>query len=186
VDAVEETRRRVKSRALKRCLDGFQGGWLCSHRLGHVQVRALSLQLGLALGLARADCVLSSFFESGSARGDVVVDALLQTVHVIGSGGIILLCVLCLAGIFGVCGVVCLAHVNTGAMQGERTTTLQDQLSVPAKLAATNLAPTVFIHAYAFYSYLAIPSSLPIHNFGQYNSMRRTKWSCDLQVHPSA
>jgi hypothetical protein len=126
VDAVEEARGRVEGGAFEGCLDGFQGGWLCGHRLGHVQVRALSLQLGLALGLARADCVLSSFFESGSARGDVVVDALLQPVHVIGSGGVLLLCVLCLSGMFGECGVVCLACVNTGAsMQGERTTTLQ-------------------------------------------------------------
>jgi hypothetical protein len=102
MDAVEEARGRVKGGALKGSLDGFQSGWLCGHRLGHVQVRALSLQLGLALGLAGADCVLSSFFESGSARGDVEVDALLQLVHVIGSGGMELLGVLCVSGIFGV------------------------------------------------------------------------------------
>jgi hypothetical protein len=104
--AVEEARGRVKGGALKGSLDGFQSGWLCGHRLGHVQVRALSLQLGLA----GADCVLSSFFESGSARGDVEVDALLQPVHVIGSGEIGLLGVLCVSGIFGVmwCSLSCM------------------------------------------------------------------------------
>ena len=79
VGPVEETRGCVECGGLQRSLDAFDSGLLGGSR-GHVPARALSLQLGLA----RADCVLGSFSKSGLTRGDVVCDALVQPVHVIG------------------------------------------------------------------------------------------------------
>ena len=82
VDSVEETRGCVECGGLQGSLDAFgSGGLLGGGRgRGHVQARALSLQLGLA----RADCVLGSFSKSGLTRGDAVSDALVQAVHAIG------------------------------------------------------------------------------------------------------
>ena len=80
VDSVEEARGSVKCGGLQGSLDAFGSGGLLGGGRGHVQARALSLQLGLA----RADCVLGSFSKSGLTRGDAVSDALVQAVHVIG------------------------------------------------------------------------------------------------------
>ena len=115
VDSVEEARGRVEGRCLEGSLDAFGSGLLGGSR-GHVQARALSLQLGLA----RADCVLGSCSKSGVARGDVVFDALVQAVHVIGGccegcmryvGGVV--CVWYIFGVCVACDVVCLAALPT-------------------------------------------------------------------------
>lgn len=78
VDAVEEAGGRVEGGDVEGRLYALDG--LCGSARRHVQVRALSLQLGLA----RANCVLGSFSDSGVARGNVVFDAPFQPVHVIG------------------------------------------------------------------------------------------------------
>jgi hypothetical protein len=105
VDSVEETRGCVECGGLQGSLDAFGSGLLGGGR-GHVQARALSLQLGLA----RADGVLGSFSKSGSTRGDVVCGALVQAVHVIWRcgeacmrvvGGVV-----CGLYVFGVCDCV--------------------------------------------------------------------------------
>ena len=98
VDSVEEARGRVKGGGLQGSLDAF-GSRLLGGSRGHVQARALSLQLGLA----RADGVLGSFSKSGLTRGDVVPDALVQPVHVIGR--------CCEACMRVVGGVVCCVQV---------------------------------------------------------------------------
>jgi hypothetical protein len=99
VDSVEEARGSVKCGGLQGSLDAFGSGGLLGGGRGHVQARALSLQLGLA----RADCVLGSFSKSGLTRGDAVSDALVQAVHVIGG--------CCEACMGVVCGVVCVLYV---------------------------------------------------------------------------
>jgi hypothetical protein len=84
VDAVEEARGSVEGRGLQGCFDSFAFGRRGGSR-GHVQARALSLQLVLA----RAKSVLDSFSGSraGWTRRGVVVEALVQPVHVIGMCG---------------------------------------------------------------------------------------------------